>query len=140
MREISCSLRSQRSIKFRGLTKEGNWIYGNLIVNNIRESDGIHKAKPLKTYIREQNATWISDEFDKCWTYLTFEVIPETVGQFIGLKDKNGKEIYEGDIMVTHTGWKTVVRWDEENLCYCGFMLIWEVIGNIHENPELLKG
>jgi len=84
--------------------------------------------------------------------------------QYTGLKDKNGKEIYEGDI-VKHqkvmssnqnlfgtTECNGVVEWDDENTGYYPFNnyeRLWdlrhlakeiEVIGNIHENPELLGG
>jgi uncharacterized phage protein (TIGR01671 family) len=66
--------------------------------------------------------------------------------QFTGLKDKNGKEIYEGDIVRCPDGWIGTVYWDNDNLQW------WakdhklselnkpEVIGNIYENPELLEG
>ncbi|APO61415.1 hypothetical protein AB623_12640 [Listeria monocytogenes] len=78
------------------------------------------------------------------------KVDPETVGQYTGLKDKNGKKIFEGD-----------VGWDEHNECYGvvkfeegKFLYVWEniaedlwevaddieICGNIHENPELMEG
>jgi len=94
-------------------------------------------------------------------------VDPETVGQFTELHDTSGKEIYEGDIVsfsiFDHNGsdkrYKGVVRWgramfeiwhDIESEYYGsdgGFVLAWahfqddefEVIGNIHDNPELLQ-
>lgn len=86
----------------------------------------------------------------------------QVIEQYTGLKDKNGKEIYEGDIIqeeidfnskMTDGIFKYKVYWDEEELCWalehignesihhelwqCNFST--EVIGNIHENPELLE-
>lgn len=84
------------------------------------------------------------------------EVIPETVGQYTGLTDKNGVRVFEGDILFSsyiadspsievvkwiYNGWHT----QEGNLTPdmiddVGIMPYSEVIGNVHDNPELLKG
>ncbi len=68
------------------------------------------------------------------------------VMQFTGLKDKNGKEIFEGDILFDGTV-KSFVIWKEEESMFginngkyeLGYYNNWEVIGNIYENPELLE-
>ena len=62
-----------REIKFRGKTKTGQWVFGYL-----------HK---------DSEGTYILTEED------VYDVIPETVGQFTGLHDKNETEVYEGDII-----------------------------------------
>ena len=96
---------------------------------------------------------------DKPWNDPTTFVM-----QYTGVKDKNGKEIYEGDILFSHANEKPcnyIVKWADDRSEYCGFVLnpvmknpprvtfhthnfkIWmaegfEIIGNIFENPELL--
>ena len=125
-----------RGIKFRGkrLT-DGKWIYGDFFRNRGKSfitTDGI-VCNPLASP---------SD----------YEVNPDTVGQFTGLCDCNGREIYEGDIVRNESaGFCGVVQYrDATFIIFLGEMngalLIClqtgslEIIGNIHDNPELLKG
>lgn len=79
------------------------------------------------------------------------EVIPETVGQYTGLTDKNGEKIFEGDIIAK--GFERYeVKWNAEQMRWgiysdnyevAGFTKFsepyFEVIGNIYDNPELLR-
>lgn len=129
-----------REIKFRGKSLgNGEWIVGDLIRINGH------------TFIFPDPAP---DGFDR------YMVDPATVGQFTGLLDRNGKEIWEGDIVRNqqHTGGflppsedeigAVVIRIDGGASVYVGgefnrhrylFGQINEVIGNIHDNPKLLK-
>ena len=131
-----------REIKFRGKNSAG-WVMGSLIVN------------PVYTAIIE-----IENPDDG--TSVRHYVIPDTVCQFTGLKDHKGREIYEGDIVkVVSYGEESfhVVKYmvDEDypafdldpvlgdgecnSLSYCLNDLDTRitVIGNIHDNPELLR-
>ena len=133
-----------REIKFRGKSLiDGRWIYGDLFRTDL---DG---GVAIQYY----------DEVDG---WMTENVNPNTVCQFTGLKDSNGKEIYEGDIIrriarISFYGNNKasahVVKFGEDGI-YNGFYLepqcdaffvshnsfIFEVIGNIHDNPELMEG
>ena len=128
-----------RTIKFRGKDIETDkWVDGDLIQRM--------GYMPSVMFPYESNG---KVRYGEC------AVKRETVGQFTGITDKNGNDIYEGDIMNDHTSKCVgVVEW---NSILCQFQLSWQnmhtaadlffmvkcgsfVIGNIHDNPEMRKG
>lgn len=139
-----------REILFRGKkSSTGEWVAGSLIVNK----NGLHTI----TQVMENP---VSHGELNGWCY---GVIPETVGQFTGLVDKNGVKIFEGDILErvdvssTHLViWESdryLVKeiydsWLKQNVFYknsCSSLSSMttfkiEIIGNIHDNPELKGG
>ena len=127
-------------IKENQLGNELDWVYGDLV----------RELKTGRTFILDLS------HFDNSTTLesVLIEVIPETVGQHTGLKDKNGKKAYEGDILErVLRGEKRVLvcSWDDDNYCFkfkdikyphtyhCSLEYDTVVIGNIHDNPELLE-
>lgn len=137
-----------RDIKFRGkASHNGEWLYGDLI--NIHGRYHILGEDDM----REDGHHVTQDSDRPTW------VEPGTISQFTGLYDKSDKEIYEGDVVKFGMDKELIgiVEYDRVNPCFCityktiygttdweydfvkaGKMRI-EVIGNIYDNPELIK-
>ena len=140
-----------REIKFRGKrVNGGEWVYGMTI------SNGTIKRKINNIFFEVAENKWVG-------------VLPETLGQYTGLKDKDGKEIYEGDIIKTPRGFigEVVFGRAEEECTHrehrrkitdvyttygwifkridgytCAIddeILQGELLGNVIDNPELMK-
>lgn len=120
-----------REIKFRGKSiadiDRGEWVYGYLFN--------------------------VEGEVAYIWNGVPHEVAADTVGQYTGLKDRDGKEIYEGDLLLSvEMVWKVVYDENLASFVLCteygrGSTPLGEMIrsfdfkisGNIHDNPELLE-
>ena len=139
-----------RGIKFRGKKKDGQWMYGNLIDCTCFRSI-LDIVAASKCPIDILGAEIIRGKVDD-----------STIGQYVGQKDSDGKEIYEGDILRTKDRFELVmvVTWNEK-FSQFGFVTreLWkersysfawrffsdipsskmEIIGNIYDNPNILE-
>ena len=132
-----------REILFRGKRADtGDWVKG---FYGQKPNPFSEDGKPIRHCIVDL------PPFGYC-------VDPETVGQFTGRRDKNGKRVFEGDILdLLYGKYRGVVLWSNHDQCYIisqngdknlhlddfgnyGKSEYYEVIGNIHDNPELLEG
>ena len=132
-----------REILFRGKRVDnGEWVYGYYVRTSEENAD-------YSLFLKD----WIYDYEGWC----RYNVIPETVGQCTGLDDKNGVKIFEGDVLHwdSHWGWYVGyengafrriplddiqrINWEHYPLEREG-LETWEIIGNIHDNPELMGG
>ena len=130
-----------REILFRGKRAiNGDWVYGDFVHGNERKS------------LRDSIFVYDSET----QSFNDYEINPYTLGQYTGLTGKNGKRIFEGDIVKTdkfsEPNKQYIIKYDLQFGAFIGqdrynvyFVTFdgdsgeFEVIGNIHDNPELLE-
>lgn len=145
-----------REILFRGKrTDNGEWVEEkNILITDDGRAFIVQGGSEIT--VRRVRASSIYE-----FTSFSFEVVPETVGQYTGLTDKNGKKIFEGDILkdikinelyfvecyTTAFGFDVRCSGDDEYITFFDVglndsdtqVIGATIIGNIHDNPELLE-
>ena len=135
-----------REILFRGKRKDnGKWI------------EGYYRYDDAPPFMNEPRTEIVrGGEHRYGYSMIPYEVIPETVGQYTGVTDKNGTKIFEGDIVLLHINdqyYRSLICYSGQSCRFtvktklCGYWRHYplndrqqlNVIGNIHDNPELLK-
>lgn len=141
-----------REILFRGKRLDnGEWITGQLL--NFEDGRARICERGTDIFCFEKDESIIQT--------IAHRVDPKTVGQYTGFVDKNGNRIFEGDIIkhivTSDTRWEAIVKWDNDGARFLGLIIgneprimyvgmidknnksVVAVIGNIYDNPELLK-
>lgn len=130
--------------EYRTDYNNGDWVYG--LVSNLYDEDFYEKFPHTPAEMTNENGV------------RGIDIDYKTIGQYTGVKDKNGNKVFEGDIV----RWKECDHWAPDNGIVSGYVLyvdgqwliqrtnirsyLWrvhslcEIIGNIHNNPELIGG
>lgn len=153
----ACGRRKKmRDIKFRGKRIDnGEWVYGYYCLTTHYAGNRTRKPVIISESELCNHCLWEPNNYDS--PVEAYDVAPSTVCQYTGLKDKDGKEIYEGDILYCisrfdNANMVVIFEDGEFRMVLCekyktyetggGFYAIRcfekEVIGNIYDNPELL--